>query len=46
MFHSVSILLLFVCAFTIGFGVISSDSVIASKLLNKCVNEKKKKELN
>ena len=39
-FHSVYILFLFVCTFTVGFVVISSDSVIASKLLSQCVNEK------
>ena len=39
-FHSVSILLLFVCAFITGFGIISSDSVIASKLLIQRINEK------
>jgi len=39
-FHSVSILLLFVCAFITGFGIISSDSVIASKLLSQRINEK------
>jgi hypothetical protein len=33
-FQYVSILLLFVCVFTMGLGVISAGSVIASKLLS------------
>jgi len=39
-FCSVSILFLFLCALTMGLGVISSDSLIACKLLSWCVNEK------